>query len=66
MTKHVLDRFDRTGPEAPLGRYARAARGLDEERAGQAELRLRRRAKGTYDPSARVRAFLRIDRGRTA
>lgn len=65
MTKHVLDR--KHGAAAPLGRYARAARSqMPEEKRDRMLLSLSRKAKGPWDPAARMRAFLRIERGQTA
>ena len=63
MTRHVLDHTRRTREEAPLLRYARAARGGTPAGAEKKLEMLRRRAKGPFNPAARMRAYLRIDRG---
>lgn len=63
MKKHVLDHPRDVSPNAPVTRYAGAARRLSDEMADKKILGLRRRSKGPYNPAARMRAFLRIERG---
>ncbi len=66
MKKHVLDHPRDVRSDAPVTRYAGAARRLDDETRDKKILGLRRRAKGPYNPAARMKAFLRIERGREA
>lgn len=63
MTKHILDHREQGVADAPVMRYARAARSLSEETTDKKVLGLRRRTKGPFNPAARMRAFLRIERG---
>ena len=64
MPKHILDRPDGPVGDAPVSRYARAARAQEsQEQADRRLMMLRRRAKGPWNPAARMRAFLRIERG---
>lgn len=63
MARHILDHAHQVRPEAPVTRYAKAARSLAEGPAHPKEIALRRRAKGSFNPAARLRAYLRIERG---
>jgi epoxyqueuosine reductase len=63
MRKHILDHPNKLRSDAPVTRYASAARRLSDETTDKKILGLRRRAKGPFNPAARMRAFLRIDRG---
>ena len=63
MAKHILDHPGKTRSDAPIARYAGAARRLSDETTDKKVLGLRRRAKGPFNPAARTRAFLRIERG---
>jgi hypothetical protein len=63
MRKHIIDQPRGVQSDAPLMRYAGAARRLSEETTDRKILGLRRRAKGPFNPASRMRAFLRIDRG---
>ena len=71
MARHILDRNDRSrglSTAAIADRYARAA--LQQDEGGPLRDRklytLLRRARGPHDPSARLKAYLRIARGRQA
>lgn len=66
MARHIVDHAHQVQPEAPLMRYARAARRLSDDPTDPRLVALRRRVKGPFDPGARLRAFLRIERGRRA
>jgi len=63
MKKHILDHPHDVRSDAPVTRYAGAARRMTDETTDKKILGLRRRAKGPYNPAARMRAFLRIERG---
>lgn len=67
MSRHVLDETRELGHDAPLRRYARAARAqLPAEKRDRMLMALSRKAKGPWNPAARMRAFLRIERGYSA
>ena len=61
--RHILDARPRTTTSSRLSRYARIARGTGEDAIDRKLIPLQRRAKGPYNPAARMRAFLRIERG---
>ncbi|MEM1428134.1 MAG: hypothetical protein AAGG09_01605 [Pseudomonadota bacterium] len=62
MARHVLDQANRTTSDAPLMRYTRAAHAGTPVVLERKLAMLRRRAKGPFNPSARMRAYLRIER----
>jgi hypothetical protein len=63
MARHILDHSHGRASDAPVHRYAGAARRLSNDTTDRKILGLRRRAKGPFNPAARTRAFLRIERG---